>query len=146
MTHKMSPKISFLSQFWPIHNTSIKTVAYPMHHLACYQWSEFQLKLTTLGYSRKIQTGGLRVYFLKIPLEFLDLSLCPRKFQRKQAFPLDIPWFFSYTPGNSTPLLIDPWNFHMFFLQYPWKFHVLNPRYCFDFFWNSPFWGVLAKT
>ena len=33
----------------------------------------------------------------------------------------------------------------MFFVQYPWKFHVLNPHPCLIFFWNSPFWGVLAK-
>ena len=97
-----------------------------------YNWQQWAIP-------GKIQIEGLRVYFLKIPLEFLDLSLCPRKFWRKQAFPLDIPWFFLYTSGNSTPFLIDPRNFHMFFLQYPWKFHVLNPRYCFDFFWNSPF-------
>ena len=41
----------------------------------------------------KIQTGKLKIYFLK-NLGFLDLSLYPKKFRRKQAF----------TPGNSTKL------------------------------------------
>ena len=170
-THKISPKISFLSQFLPFHNTSIKTVAYLRHHgqkfKQNWQIGLFQEKSEQRG-------GGVRVYFSEpppppppTPMEFLDLSLCPRKFQRKQAFtpwkfcrvvwhPLEISGSktkshgkytsFLYTPGNSTSFLIDPWNFHMLFLQYPWKFHVFNPRHCLDFFWYSPFWGVLAKN
>ena len=68
----------------------------------------------------------------------LDLSLYRWKFQRKQACttgnsaklcdtplkfqgqklrPMEIPHdFFLNYPGNSTSFLIDPWNFHMFFL------------------------------
>ena len=59
--------------------------------------------------------------------------------------PLKLQDFFLYTPGNSTSFLIQPLNFYMFFLQYPGKFHVLNPNSYMDFFWNIPFWGVLAK-
>ena len=37
--------------------------------------------------------------------------------------------------------LIDPLNFHMFFLQYPWKFHVLDALIGvfleWPIFWNS---------
>ena len=36
-------KIQFSSFF----NTSIKTVAYLVHHLTCHHWSKFQTKLTT---------------------------------------------------------------------------------------------------
>ena len=32
--------------------------------------------------------------------------------------------------------LINPWIFHLPFLQYPWKFHILKPSICF-FFWNN---------
>ena len=35
-------------------------------------------------------------------MEFLNLSLYPKKFQRKQAF----------TPGNSAKLCHTPWKFH----------------------------------
>ena len=42
---KMSQKISFFSSILTI-NTSIKTVRYLMHHLACHHWSEFQTKMT----------------------------------------------------------------------------------------------------
>ena len=36
--------------------------------------------------------------------------------------PIQIPHeFFLNTHGNST-YVIDPWNFHMLFLQHPWKF------------------------
>ena len=53
-------------------------------------------------------------------------------------------WVFLEHPclGNSTSFLIDPWNFHMLFLQYPSKFHVPQPLllcWHLDFFWNSPF-------
>ena len=34
--------------------------------------------------------------------------------------------FFSITPRNSTPFLINPWNFHTLFFKYPWKFHVFS--------------------
>ena len=43
----MSVKISFLPQFQPFLITSIKTVAYLMHHLSCHNWSKFQTQLTT---------------------------------------------------------------------------------------------------
>ena len=139
-----------------------------MHYLACYQWShhvimssKLQTKLTTLGYSRKNPTRGVKdIIFWKT----FYFSLYSKKFHRKQAFrkqfckivrhALEIsrsktktwPWklhnFFLCTPKNSTSFLIDPWNFHTFFLLYPWKFHVHNPHPCLDFFWNSPFWGV----
>ena len=166
-THKISPQVSFLSQFLPFHNTSIKTVAYLMHH-----GQNFKQNWQHWAIPEKILTGsGGWGYTFLIPLllsvEFLDLWLCPRKFQRKHAFTpgnstelCDTPWkfhgqkpramentrFILYTPGNSTSFLIDPWNFCMLFLQYPWKFHVLNSCHCLDFFWYSPFWGVLAKN
>ena len=44
---RMNLKISFLAQFRPFRNTSIKTLAYLMHHLTCSHWSKFQTKLTT---------------------------------------------------------------------------------------------------
>ena len=74
-----------------------------MHHIACHQWSKFQLKLTTSGYSRKNPNRGVKsIPFYPppppLPLEFLNLSLCPRKFQRKQAFTPGHSIIFSYTP------------------------------------------------
>ena len=47
----------------------------------------------------KIQTGEVEdILFWKNPLEFLDLSLYPYKFRRKEAF----------TPGNSAKLCDTP--------------------------------------
>ena len=43
---KMSVKFSFLATFRSFLNTTIKTVAYLMHHLACHHWSKVQTKLT----------------------------------------------------------------------------------------------------
>ena len=93
------------------------------------------------------------ILFSKNHLEFLDLSLYIEKFRRKQVFTpgnsaklcgttwkfqdqkprsLEIPHeFFLNTPGNFTSFLVEPWNFHMLFLQYPWKFHDLNPPFGF---------------
>ena len=51
----------------------------------------------------------------------------PWKSQGQKPRPMEILLF-----------LIDPWKFHMVFLQYCWKFHLLNPNPCLDFFWNSP--------
>ena len=87
-------------------------------------------QLSALDYSRKYPNRWDWEYtFLKKPLEFLDLSLYPWKFQRKQAFTprnsaklYDIPWkiqgqksrpmeiphdFFQITAGNSIYFLID---------------------------------------
>ena len=97
---------------------------------------------------------------LKNPLEFLDLSLYPWKFQGKQAVaprnsaklcdtpwkfqgqkprPMEIPqYFFLITPGISTSFLIDPWNLRMLFLQYPWNPMSLPLPPCLNFFWNNP--------
>ena len=92
------------------------------------------------------------ILFWKAPLESLDLSLYPKKFQRKKAF----------TPGNSVNLCDTPWkipkwkiktheNFASVFLEHPWNFysffnwplefpHVFSssPRPVWIFFWNSP--------
>ena len=45
--HKNEPKNQLFGPILTIFNTSIKTVAYLMHHLACHHWSKFQTKLTT---------------------------------------------------------------------------------------------------
>ena len=117
-------------------------------------------------FQKKSKQGGLDILFWKSPLEILDLSLYPKKFQRKKAFtlgnsvnlsathwkflkqkprPMGIPhYFFLNTPGISTYFLIDPWNFHMYFLQDPRKFHVLNPP-CLDFLWNSPLTAAVSQ-
>ena len=42
---KMSLKISFLAQLRSFLNTTIKAVAYLLHHLACHHWSKIQEKL-----------------------------------------------------------------------------------------------------
>ena len=89
-------------------------------------------------------------------------------FQRKQAFtpansakfcdtPLGKskvknqgPWkfhivFFSINPRISTSFLIDPWNFHMLFLQYCWKFHSMTKIAKYDkrFLLMLPFYWML---
>ena len=46
---KMSLKISFLTQFWSFLNTTIKTVAYMMHHLACHTGQQFKQNWQILG-------------------------------------------------------------------------------------------------
>lgn len=53
------------------------------------------------------------------------ISLHPQKFQKKQAF----------TIRNSTSFLINPWYFHVLFLQYPLKFPALNLRNAFFAFY-----------
>ena len=82
----------------------------------------------------KIQTECIEdILFWKRPLEFLDLSLYPWKFQTKWRF----------TPGNSTKSCYTHWNFqgqkprpmeipHYFFLDHAWKFH-------FFFYWPLEF-------
>ena len=86
--------------------------------------------------------------FLKKPLEFIYLSLYPKrtsfhpwKFQNFELHPLEIPRpmenphdFFLITPRKSTSFLIDS-GISACFFQYPLKFHVLNSPYLF-FFWN----------
>ena len=92
----------------------------------------------------QIQTGGLRTFFFeKDPLDFLDYSLNPWKFQTQfhpwkfhkialhPAIGIGISkakhqWprphgnstIFFVTPGNSTSFFIDPWNFHILFFQF----------------------------
>ena len=88
--------------------------------------------------------------FLRRTLGIFWFSLYSWKVKTKWSFPQQIPqnthWNFqSQTPrphgnslwpfmtlGNSTSLLIDPWNFCTLFLQCPWKFHVLSLP-CLDF-------------
>ena len=59
------------------------------------------------------------MYLYEKPLGFLDLSLYPWRFHRKQAFtsgnsanlsdtPLEITRPKTKTPGNSTSFLVDP--------------------------------------
>ena len=134
----MSQKNQFSGPIWPFRNTSIKTVADLMHHLACHQWWKFQTKFTTLGYSRKIQTVSYWIYFSENPRGNLDLLLYPKKFQKKKQ---------AFTPGNFAKLCYTPWKFQgqnqrsieiaRFFLVHPWKFH-------FFFNWPLEFPNVLS--
>ena len=119
-------------------------------------------------FQEKCKQEGWGDTFLKPQLEFLNLSLYPKKFQKKQAG----------TPGNIAKLCESPWIFHgekprpveitPFFLVHPWKFHFVfnlplqfphvlssisleipcpQPLLLFVFFfWKSPFWGVLARS
>ena len=116
---KWAKKLIFL-------NTSIKTVAYLMHHLACHQRSKLQTKLTTLGYCRKNPNTLVKdILFWKPPLEFLDLSLYPKKFQRKQAHPgnffkvvwhpLEISRSKTKTDGNYTIFSCTPLEIPLLF-------------------------------
>ena len=118
-----------------------------MHHIACHQWSKFQLKLTTSGYSRKNPNRGVKSIPFYPPLGIFKFVTLPQEIPEKTGFhPWAFHYFFLHTRRNSTSFLIDAWNFYMFFLHYPWKFHVLNPRHYLNFFQQSPFWGVLAKN
>ena len=55
-------------------------------------------------------------------------------------FPVNILWSSSVKNQiTSPPCLIDPWNFHMFFLYYPWKIYDLKCQpsvTCLNFLWN----------
>ena len=106
-----------------------------------------------LGYSRKKNRGELRIYFsenasgnfrfVTLSLEVLEkTSFHTTRFCKivwhlldiQKPRPMEIPHdFFLDIPENSTSFLIDPWNFHMLFLQYLWKIHVLNHP-CLVFF------------
>ena len=98
-----------------------------------------------LGYSRKKKNVGggrevedilfwnylspLRNFrFVTLPLEFPEKTsiyswkFCKIvwhpfwKFQGQKPSPMEIPYeFFFNVPGNFTSLLIDPWNFYVFF-------------------------------
>ena len=133
-----------MAKFWSFLNTSIKVVAYLMHH----QWSKLQTKLATLGYSSKNPNRGLRIYFSENSPAIFRLVTLPWEIPKKTSSPLDIlqncvtplenfkiknqeP--FLYNSGNFISFLVDSWNLHMFFLQYPWKLHVLNSCPCLDF-------------
>ena len=75
-----------------------------MHHLACHQWSKLQTKFTMLDYSGKNPNRWVEdILFRKPALKLLDLSLYPKKSQRKQAF----------TPGNSAKLCDTPRKFQV---------------------------------
>ena len=114
-----------------------------------------------MGFSRKIQTRGLGdVLFWKTPLEFLDLSLNPQKFRRKQAFTSEnsaklwhTPWkfqsqkprpipheFFLNIPGNSTSFFKWPLQFPHALYSIPLKIQWACPRApVWIFFWIAYF-------
>ena len=103
-----------------------------MHHLAVINVQNCKQIWQSWAIPEKIQTGGggdEYILFWKPPTKFLDLSLYPMKFQRKQAS----------TPGNSAKFCDTPWKFQnqkprsmeitWLFLVHSWKFH---------FFFNWP--------
>ena len=103
-----------------------------MHHLAVINVQNCKQIWQSWAIPEKIQTGGggdEYILFWKPPTKFLDLSLYPMKFQRKQAS----------TPGNSAKFCDTPWKFQSqkprsmeitwLFLVHSWKFH---------FFFNWP--------
>ena len=106
-----------------------------------------------LGYSRKKTNRGWGYTFLKKkkPLEFSSFLLYPWKCQAKQIFTPGHSGNLCLTPWlgeskvkiqprrsswklyiNSTSFLINPWKFHMLFLQYPWKFYILTLLFFFS--------------
>ena len=136
--HRVTPKKGVNKKpILTILNTSIKTIAYLIHHLAVINGHNCKQNWQSWAIPGKIQRkrGGIEdILFWKSPWNFLDLSLYPMKFQRKQAFIpqnsanlCDIPWkfqgqkkdpwklhdFFLYTLGNFTSFLIDLCSFHV---------------------------------
>ena len=109
-------------------------------------------------FPQKSKQRVLRIYFFwKSPMEFLDLSLCPSKSQRKQVFTtgnseklwhlLQVPRSKTNTHGSFTKIFLEHhWNFYFFF-NWPQKFpHALSSipleipclqPPCLGFFWNS---------
>ena len=86
-----------------------------------------------LGHSRK-NTNRKKGKNGKRPLEFLDLSLYPWKFQTK----------WSFTPGSSTKLCYIHWNFRSKTnKQDPWKYHIIFSGSPFEipllFYWHLEF-------
>ena len=77
--------------------------------------------------------------FVILPLEVLEnTSFHPWNSWKALWHRLEIPrpktkthristWVFFNTPGNSTSILVDLWNFHLIVFQNPWRFNVLNP-------------------
>ena len=64
----MSQKDQFFGAISTILNTSIKTVAYLMYHLAFHHWSKFQTKLTTFRGVIPPKKGGTYTSPLPPPL------------------------------------------------------------------------------
>ena len=101
----------------------------------------YSLQLVLFHKKSKQEGVGDIGTFLKKRLEFVSLSLYPWNFQTKQSFtpgnsaklcyttwmfqgqktiPTEIPHdFFLIIPGNATPFLVDPWNFHIQFFNTP---------------------------
>ena len=70
----MSQKDQFFGAISTILNTSIKTVAYLMYHLAFHHWSKFQTKLTTFRGVIPPKKGG--TYTSPLPPPFPEIVLC----------------------------------------------------------------------
>ena len=116
-------------------------------------------------FQKKSKEGGRGfehiILFSKSLLQFLDLSLYPFKNSgenklspleilqncvtpfnpRSKLRPMEIlHYFFLKTLDNSTSFLIDPWHFHMFFLQYRIPLEIscpCNPVWIFSEIENS---------
>ena len=150
-----------MAKFWSFLNTSIKVVAYLMHHLACHQWSKLQTKLATLGYSRKNPNRGLRIYFSENSPAIFRLVTLPWEIPKKTSSPLDILQNCMTPFENFKVKNQDPWRF---FLVQLWKFHfvfswllefthalssipleIACPQFLSLFGFSLEFWGVLAK-
>ena len=68
--------------------------------------------------------------FLKTPgiFRFLDLAIFGN-IKVKNTGPWKHHMIFLNISRNPTSFLIDPWDFHMPFIQNPWKLHVLHSPY-----------------
>ena len=116
--------------------------------------NDLLLCICHIGLFQKKDKQGMRIYFFEKKqktLEFSSFLLYPWKCQAKQIFTPGHSGNLCLTPWlgeskvkiqprrsiwklhiNSTSFLINPWKFHMLFLQYPWKFYILTLLFFFS--------------
>ena len=81
------------------------------HSPKCHPWGSAAGR-RKWAIPEKIQRGGIEdILFWKAPLEILDLSLYPKKFQRKKAFTLEILQICVTPLGNPKVKNQNSWKF-----------------------------------
>ena len=95
----MSQKISFLTQYWPFLNISIKAVAYLMHHLVCHHWSKFQTKLTSFWgvMAKKQSKSSLKMTVSAAAKTFENLKSENYRSNINKTYPYAPPYHLSFT-------------------------------------------------
>ena len=125
-----------------IKNNTLKILYFKSYELRGLQNGLFQKRTYVFE-----KTSGIFRFFT-LPLEISDktklhlwklyeILINPLEILRPETkAPGNSTYFVLITPGNSTLLLINPWNSTCYFFNTPGNF--ISPTPCLVFFWNSP--------